>query len=88
MRPMIALLTVLALGVALGATPDLPGPVTDRDYYYDAQPASDKVELGRMLFFDKILSGNRNISCSTCHHPGDAAETVGQYIDPQRQLFF
>ena len=69
MRPMIALLTVLASGVALGATPDLPGPVTDRDYYYDAQPASDKVELGRMLFFDKILSGNRNISCATCHHP-------------------
>ncbi len=22
-----------------------------------------------MLFYDKILSGNRNISCSTCHHP-------------------
>lgn len=69
MRPMIALLTVLATGVALGATPDLPEPVTDRDYYDDAQPASDKVELGRMLFFDKILSGNRNISCATCHHP-------------------
>ena len=69
MRPMIALLTVLATGVALGATPDLPEPVIDRDYYDDAQPASDKVELGRMLFFDKILSGNRNISCATCHHP-------------------
>ncbi|MEM8883925.1 MAG: cytochrome c peroxidase [Planctomycetota bacterium] len=27
------------------------------------------VELGRMLFFDKELSGNRNISCATCHHP-------------------
>ncbi len=25
------------------------------------------VELGRALFFDKELSGNRNISCSTCH---------------------
>jgi cytochrome c peroxidase len=70
---MIALLTVLATGVALGATPDLPEPVTDRDYYYDAQPASDKVELGRMLFFDKILSGNRNISCATCHHPAFAS---------------
>ncbi len=28
-----------------------------------------KVELGRLLFFDKILSGNRDISCATCHHP-------------------
>ncbi len=26
-------------------------------------------ELGRALFFDKELSGNRNISCATCHHP-------------------
>jgi cytochrome c peroxidase len=28
-----------------------------------------KVELGRQLFFDKILSGNLNISGATCHHP-------------------
>ncbi len=28
-----------------------------------------KEELGRLLFFDKILSGNMNISCATCHHP-------------------
>ena len=36
----------------------------------DFQQFSDKqVEVGRLLFFDKILSGNRNISCSTCHHP-------------------
>lgn len=26
-------------------------------------------ELGKRLFFDKILSGNQNISCATCHHP-------------------
>lgn len=28
-----------------------------------------KEELGKLLFFDKILSGNMNISCATCHHP-------------------
>ncbi|MEJ2766216.1 cytochrome c peroxidase [Photobacterium sp. MCCC 1A19761] len=27
-----------------------------------------QVELGKNLFFDKILSGNKNISCGTCHH--------------------
>jgi len=27
------------------------------------------VALGQALFFDKELSGNRNISCATCHHP-------------------
>ncbi|WP_316650241.1 cytochrome-c peroxidase [Ovoidimarina sediminis] len=24
--------------------------------------------IGQLLFYDKILSGNRNISCGTCHH--------------------
>jgi cytochrome c peroxidase len=33
-----------------------------------AQPAA-LVDLGRALMFDKILSGNRDISCGTCHHP-------------------
>lgn len=27
------------------------------------------VALGRALFFDKILSGSRDIACATCHHP-------------------
>ncbi len=31
-------------------------------------PSAEKVELGRVLMFDKILSGNKNISCGTCHH--------------------
>lgn len=28
-----------------------------------------QIELGRLLFFDKIVSGNQDISCATCHHP-------------------
>lgn len=27
------------------------------------------IELGRSLFFDKILSGNRDVACATCHSP-------------------
>ena len=46
----------------------LPRPVRDSDYYYDGHPDPARVELGRLLFFDKILSGNKNISCATCHH--------------------
>lgn len=34
-----------------------------------AQSSPVKVELGRLLFWDKILSGNKNISCATCHLP-------------------
>lgn len=34
-------------------------------------PAQDpaQVTLGRALFFDKILSGNRDVACATCHDP-------------------
>tara|TARA_Y100000590_G_scaffold282012_1_gene317219 strand:- start:240 stop:995 length:756 start_codon:yes stop_codon:yes gene_type:complete len=28
-----------------------------------------KFQLGQFLFFDKVISGNKNISCATCHHP-------------------
>ena len=27
-----------------------------------------EAKLGQLLFYDKILSGNKNISCGTCHH--------------------
>ena len=29
-------------------------------------------ELGELLFFDKILSGNKSISCASCHKPNIA----------------
>gem|GEM_PF-5093734 len=51
----------------LCATPalaDLPAPVTDAAYA-PLNPA--EVRLGWLLFYDPILSGNRNISCATCH---------------------
>lgn len=44
---------------AANVTPINLGPATD--------PAG--VALGQALFFDKELSGNRDISCATCHHP-------------------
>ena len=28
-----------------------------------------KVELGRLLFWDPILSGSKDTACATCHHP-------------------
>ncbi|GMU92171.1 MAG: hypothetical protein AMXMBFR4_12290 [Candidatus Hydrogenedentota bacterium] len=29
----------------------------------------EKVRLGKLLFFDPILSGSNTMSCATCHHP-------------------
>ena len=37
------------------------------------------VDLGRSLFFDKLLSGNRDVSCGTCHEP-DAQMMDGQAL--------
>ncbi len=39
--------------------------VTDADF---RSPSAAKVELGRNLMYDKILSGNKNTTCATCHH--------------------
>ncbi|VAW85687.1 Methylamine utilization protein mauG precursor [hydrothermal vent metagenome] len=47
---------------------NLPSPVSDYDFYDNGHPDKAKVALGKALFFDKILSGNRNIACATCHH--------------------
>ena len=46
-----------------------------------AMPAQNPnlVALGRALFFDKILSGNRDIACVTCHQPS-AALTDGRSL--------
>lgn len=30
---------------------------------------ANEIELGQLLFYDPILSGNRKVACATCHHP-------------------
>jgi cytochrome c peroxidase len=37
-----------------------------------AQPPA-LVDLGQALMFDKVLSGNRDIACATCHNPASHA---------------
>ena len=29
----------------------------------------EKIALGKLLFWDPILSGNRDVACASCHHP-------------------
>lgn len=63
---------------------------------FDLGPTPDpgKVSLGQALFFDKILSGNQDISCATCHHPalqtGDGLPlsfgTGGEGLGESRQM--
>lgn len=35
----------------------------------DNQPTPARVELGRLLFFDPVLSANRKVACASCHLP-------------------
>ena len=30
---------------------------------------SHKIKLGKFLFYDPILSGDKDVACATCHHP-------------------
>jgi cytochrome c peroxidase len=50
----------------------LAGPAFAQDLgpapiFTEVDPA--RAKLGQLLFYDPILSGNKNISCGTCHHP-------------------
>jgi cytochrome c peroxidase len=59
-----------------------------------------QVELGRALFFDKILSGNRDVACASCHDvsagvtdgrslavgTGGTGQGSGRVLGPKRQF--
>lgn len=67
----------------------LPAPLSAADFI---QTDDARSRLGQLLFFDPILSGNKNIACSSCHHPEFAsADGValslgdgGQGLGPER----
>ncbi len=66
LRVFVAITTLVAMPASAALSSELPPPV-DPAVYGEFDP--DEVKLGQLLFFDQVLSGNRNISCATCHHP-------------------
>ncbi|MGE0158126.1 MAG: cytochrome-c peroxidase [Gemmatimonadales bacterium] len=52
------LVVLVAVTAAAATRPAVP----DRE-------AISEIELGRLLFWDPILSGNRDVACASCHHP-------------------
>ncbi len=74
----------------------LPLPKADATF---AEFDPDEVALGRLLFYDPILSGSKDVSCATCHHPkmatadalslglGDGAVGLGpdRVVDPDNR---
>ena len=57
---------VLSMQASIALAGELPRAITPDDF---PVPGATSVLLGRDLFFDPILSGNRNIACSSCHVP-------------------
>lgn len=53
-----------ALGLVVAARGAAAAPVIE---FPEVDP--EWARLGQLLFWDPVLSGNRNISCGTCHHP-------------------
>jgi len=54
------------LALSLPANAATLRPLTQQDFIQFDQK---KAQIGQLLFYDKVLSGNRNISCAACHHP-------------------
>ena len=106
-RPIVVIyFSLLALSAACERTETPTEPTLDAQLRQDigrwgvipigpvpAQPQA-LVDLGQALMFDKILSGNRDVACATCHHPstheGDGLSlsigTGGTGLGPSRTL--
>ncbi|MFY9571351.1 MAG: parallel beta-helix domain-containing protein [Blastocatellia bacterium] len=62
-----------------GLVRQFPKMVLRADNPLPASSDDARVQLGRLLFFDPILSGANDISCATCHHP-DLGFTDGRAL--------
>lgn len=82
-RPAVAIVTFILAGCGEATVaPDagVPNPDSLRARF-DLRPLEsvsyppdnpydpNRVALGRLLFYDPILSGERDVACGTCHHP-------------------
>jgi len=69
-----------------------PAMVVRPDNAVDSPGFSQRAELGRLLYFDPILSHGNDMSCATCHHPdlgftdgrGQSMGRGGRGIGPER----
>lgn len=73
-RPAVLLLAggltaLLGGGIATPAQTQLSALPTAVPAPPDNPTTPDRVALGRLLFWDPILSGPRDVACATCHHP-------------------
>ena len=83
-RPLLSLPALALVAASFGDTPSpLPQDTLPPALALDVVPlglgprplpednplTEARVKLGRRLFFDPILSGDRTVACASCHHP-------------------
>ena len=84
---LVGLFFLVSTPMIYGATsqvsyrPEMPLGLDDEAFKVPADNpiTKEKVELGRLLFFDKRLSANNTIACASCHIPA-LAFTDGQPV--------
>src|SRR3982750_2991857 len=70
----------LVIGCLMAVTAVVGGPGTTAQGRLETLPSErfapadnpttpERVALGRVLFWDPILSGPKDVACATCHHP-------------------
>lgn len=64
-----ACVSAVILMAATVESPSVPKGLLPLQFPADNPYSPEKVELGRLLFFDKRLSKDGSISCATCHNP-------------------
>jgi parallel beta-helix repeat protein len=62
-----------------GLKRSFPSMIFPADNSPAGEKAGERIELGRLLYFDPIVSGANDISCATCHHP-DLGLTDGRAL--------
>src|SRR5262245_2509145 len=74
---------VLAAGLVVLGRAQTPSPFAPLPLQVESpadNPSTpEKVALGKLLFFDPILSGGQDVACATCHHP-DFGYTDGRAL--------
>jgi cytochrome c peroxidase len=88
-------LLFLCISLLISCQNDVNNPANNNDTLYqtysefpeikipaDNKLSSYKIELGRMLFYEKLLSRDSTVSCSTCHRQSEAFASKGNAVNP------
>ncbi|MGN6545681.1 MAG: cytochrome-c peroxidase [Aureliella sp.] len=65
----VAASSVVSFCTAPSGLAQVPAGLPELVYPKDNPASPEKIELGRMLYFDKRLSADNSVSCASCHDP-------------------